>query len=256
MAAEDLGRLFDDDEMPPRLREQGKKLITGKVAESVTFLHAAVDRLAGIIDALLRLSRAGRVQYQWQTLEVGAIVQKVVDALHDSIKSKQAEITVDFLPDAWGDPTAVEQIFANLLDNAVPYLDPARPGRIEVGSVPPDWGDNLSDLQRLLCQRQRTGHSASVSGPDLHGVQSPASRRGTGRRDRARAWCAGWSSATADRSGSNRTPVWAQRFSSLCPPRPSKACSFLARHKNSERHPTRKALRNDNRTDLDRARRG
>ena len=147
LAAQELGRLFDDHEMPPRLREQGRKLITGTVAESVSFLHAAVDRVAGIIDSLLRLSRAGRVQFQWQTLEVGAIVQKVVDALRDSIKLKRAEITVLFLPTAWGDPTAVEQIFANLLDNAVRYLDPARPGRIEVGSVPPDWGDGLSDVR-------------------------------------------------------------------------------------------------------------
>ncbi len=55
LAAQELGRLFDDDEMPPRLRDEGRKLITGTVAESVRFLHAAVDRLAGIIDALLRL---------------------------------------------------------------------------------------------------------------------------------------------------------------------------------------------------------
>jgi signal transduction histidine kinase len=37
------------------------------------------------------------------------------------------------LPPAWGDPTAVEQIFANLIGNALNYLDPKRPGVIEVG---------------------------------------------------------------------------------------------------------------------------
>jgi signal transduction histidine kinase len=146
LAAGELGQLFDHPEMPPALRDDGRKLITGPVTESVTFLRAAVDRLARIIDSLLRLSRAGRVQFEWQLLEVSATVQKVVDALRDSIKSKRAEITVLFLPTAWGDPTAVEQIFGNLLDNAVRYLDPARPGRIEVGSVPPDWGDGLSNL--------------------------------------------------------------------------------------------------------------
>ncbi len=39
------------------------------------------------------------------------------------------------LPPAWGDPTAIEQMFANLLGNALNYLDPARPGVVEVGSV-------------------------------------------------------------------------------------------------------------------------
>ena len=51
------------------------------------------------------------------------------------------------MPTAWGDPTAVEQIFANLLGNAVTYLDPARPGRIEVGTQSTTGGDGESDLR-------------------------------------------------------------------------------------------------------------
>ena len=94
-----------------------------------------MGRLARIIDALLRLSRAGRVEYQWQTLDLATIVRKIVDALHDTITNKKAEVVVGELPPAWGDPTAVEQIFANLIGNAVHYLDGARSGRIEVGST-------------------------------------------------------------------------------------------------------------------------
>jgi signal transduction histidine kinase len=36
----------------------------------------------------------------------------------------------------WGDPTALEQVFANLIGNAVNYLDPAREGQIEIGTTP------------------------------------------------------------------------------------------------------------------------
>jgi signal transduction histidine kinase len=43
-------------------------------------------------------------------------------------------VTVGDLPPAWGDPQALEQVFANLIDNAVNYLDPQRPGQVEVGS--------------------------------------------------------------------------------------------------------------------------
>jgi signal transduction histidine kinase len=91
--------------------------------------------LARIIDALLRLSRAGRVEYQWRALNLETIVRKIVDALHDTITAKKAELSVGELPPAWGDPTAVEQVFANLISNAVHYLDGAKSGRIEVGST-------------------------------------------------------------------------------------------------------------------------
>ena len=38
------------------------------------------------------------------------------------------------LPSAWGDTTVLEQIFANLIGNALNYLDPERPGVVEVGT--------------------------------------------------------------------------------------------------------------------------
>jgi signal transduction histidine kinase len=133
-AYEQLQELLRKDAGPGAARHDGLKLVTENIEESIHYIQAAVGRLARIIDALLRLSRAGRVEYQWQSLNTATIVSRIVDALHDTISEKKAELVVGSLPDAWGDPTAVEQIFANLIGNAVQYLDPKRPGRIEVGS--------------------------------------------------------------------------------------------------------------------------
>jgi signal transduction histidine kinase len=63
------------------------------------------------------------------------LVQKIVEALGRTLAERKAEIAIRELSPAWGDPTALEQIFANLIGNAVNYLDSTRPGRIEVGEV-------------------------------------------------------------------------------------------------------------------------
>src|SRR5438876_12347399 len=49
------------------------------------------------------------------------------------IEQRGASVIVGDLPTAWGDPAALEQVFANLIGNALNYLDAQRPGVIEVG---------------------------------------------------------------------------------------------------------------------------
>ncbi len=138
LSCSDLRELFQREDVPEFVRRRGMQLMDRDIEESIRFIQAAVGRLARIIDALLRLSRAGRVEYQWQEVDIAATVSKIVDALHDSIVEAKVEVAIGELPPAWGDPTAVEQIFANLIANAVQYLDPARPGKIEVDVRGPD----------------------------------------------------------------------------------------------------------------------
>lgn len=120
-------------DLPADKRQQLLKLVDHDMAESIEFIRTAVGRLSTIIDALLRLSRVGRVQYQWQPVDVDATVRRVAAALRCTAAARQATIIIHQLPTAWGDPTAIEQIFANLIANALNYLNPARPGLIEVG---------------------------------------------------------------------------------------------------------------------------
>jgi len=114
-------------------RTAAKLLIDRDMAESVHYIQTAVTRLSGIIDALLRLSRAGRVEYRPRLVELPPVVSRIVEAMRVTIAERHAEITVLGLTPVWADPTAVEQIFANLIGNAVNYLDASRPGRIEIG---------------------------------------------------------------------------------------------------------------------------
>jgi signal transduction histidine kinase len=115
-------------------------VIDGDMAEAVRFIQTAVSRSSNIIDALLRLSRAGRVEYLWQRVNVDQVVHRVVDAIRGTSAQKGVRVTVGELPPAWGDSTAIEQIFGNLLANALNYLDPGRPGQIEIGSRPTEAG--------------------------------------------------------------------------------------------------------------------
>jgi signal transduction histidine kinase len=105
------------------------------VSEAIHFIQTGVVRLSTIIDALLHLSRVGRIEYQMYHVDVHAIVRRVVESMRSTIQEQQATVSVDSLPPVWGDAAALEQVFANLIDNALNYLSPQRPGEIQVGCL-------------------------------------------------------------------------------------------------------------------------
>ena len=54
------------------------------------------------------------------------------------IQRAGAKLEIGILPGCLGDETQINQVFSNLLDNAVKYLDPKRPGVISVSGIVED----------------------------------------------------------------------------------------------------------------------
>jgi PAS domain S-box-containing protein len=141
LISEEIREIIEGGQLSPALRERTVQLLEGEMAEAIHFIQTNVMRLSDIIDALLRLSRAGRVTYQWQLVNVHEVVERIVTSMAATIGERQASVVIKELPPAWGDPTAIDQILANLIGNALNYLDAKRPGRIEVACLPLEGGN-------------------------------------------------------------------------------------------------------------------
>ncbi len=88
----ELKSLFHRADVPSAVSQRGLGLLSENVEESIHYIRTAVGRLARIIDALLRLSRAGRVVYQSQMTDVTSIVGRIIDSLHDSISAARRDL--------------------------------------------------------------------------------------------------------------------------------------------------------------------
>ena len=142
-ASNDLRGVLALPALGPAERDRMLAILNADMAESLRFMQNGVLRTANIIDALLRLSRAGRFDYQQQQVDVAPIVQRIIDAMQGTIRAHHAQISVLPLVPTWGDATAIDQIFGNLIGNAVHYLDPQRAGHVEIGCVAQSQFDGL-----------------------------------------------------------------------------------------------------------------
>jgi PAS domain S-box-containing protein len=131
----EIRALLESDQVPTGIRQKAQSLIDGDVKQSLRFIQTGVLRLSNIIDALLRLSRIGRVEYECREVKMTDVVRRVVESMSAELFERGVEVRVHDLPSCSGDATAVEQLFANLIGNAMKYLDGERRGEIEVGAV-------------------------------------------------------------------------------------------------------------------------
>jgi signal transduction histidine kinase len=82
----------------------------------------------------LKLSRLGRTELNPELVKPEQIVHSLLKTLAHQVESRQTQVRVHPLPDLVIDRTAIERIFGNLLDNALKYLEPSRPGSIEISA--------------------------------------------------------------------------------------------------------------------------
>jgi signal transduction histidine kinase len=154
----------DPQATPPR----GIAQIDADFVESLDFIKQSTAKMDRLINAVLKLARSGQRQFQYEQLDTTAIVQGIATTLTHQTIASNAEIVIEPLPALVGDRLSVDQIFANLLDNALKYLDPARQGRIVVRGkavhnlVRFDVQDNgrgidAADLQRIFELFRRAG---------------------------------------------------------------------------------------------------
>ncbi len=121
-------------------RSAAAQALDEAVPEALGFIESSVTRMDHLIGALLRLSRVGYREFHLEELNTGELLADTLRSLAHQIESRKVELKIGLLPPITSDRTAIEQIFGNLLDNALKYLDPQRPGAIEVSAEETEEG--------------------------------------------------------------------------------------------------------------------
>src|SRR5262249_36496584 len=113
------------------LEEEDRRLST-EFSEALGFIKSSTDKMYRLIFAILKLTREGRRKFDPVRIDLRELINAVVKTLAHQAAEAHAEIRIASLPEIVSDRLALEQIFSNLIDNAIKYLKPGVPGEISI----------------------------------------------------------------------------------------------------------------------------
>ena len=131
-----IRQLLDSGDRSESAQKELKAILGRDVPEAMDFIQAGVAKIDTLLTGFLRFSRLGRAALTIVRLDMTAMLGEIAQTVEFQLKEAGTTLEVQPLPECRGDAIQVNQVFSNLIDNAIKYRHPERPGRIEIsGSV-------------------------------------------------------------------------------------------------------------------------
>ena len=115
----------------PELRPEDKQL-SQDFSEALGFITSSIGKMDRLISAILNLTREGRREFQPVPIDTRELIESIISSFAHQASEADAQIRIEPLPGIVSDRLALEQIFSNLIDNALKYLRPGVPGDIRI----------------------------------------------------------------------------------------------------------------------------
>lgn len=106
------------------LLEREKEYLTKTSIDYLTRIASSSIRMKQLVEAFLSYSRIGGASLTFESIDLNVLFKEVSTTLSDSIQEKQAVIEIDNLPTIQGSTIQLQQLFINLVGNALKYSKP------------------------------------------------------------------------------------------------------------------------------------
>jgi signal transduction histidine kinase len=134
------------DQLPSA--EAARAAVETDVPEAISFIQASTKKMDALINAILKLSREGRRTLNPEAIDLTALFAGISASVQHQFVDAGGEMVVEGpLPTIISDRLALEQVFGNLVDNAVKYQATGRPPVVHVKARPSRDGSIFVEVE-------------------------------------------------------------------------------------------------------------
>ncbi|MDH4239298.1 MAG: HAMP domain-containing histidine kinase, partial [Phycisphaerae bacterium] len=114
------------------MSEEVQTAFNKDVPEALGYILRSARKMDLLLSGLLRLSRLGQAAVDIERLDMNSMLADVIKNMEYQAQEAGATVDIETLPPCLGDASQINQVFSNILDNALKYLDKSRPGMIHI----------------------------------------------------------------------------------------------------------------------------
>jgi len=122
-----------DGPLKEQYQEEARTAAVEDLPEAIGFIRSSTRKMDGLINAILKLSREGRRTLKPELVDIDTLLRNVADNIQHQLNEANGSLEIEGkVSPIISDRLALDQIFGNLLDNAVKYKDPNRPLTLKI----------------------------------------------------------------------------------------------------------------------------
>ncbi len=138
LSINELIPVIQSDQLSEGVKEKVNAIIKEDIPESLKYISTSVSKMDLLLSGLLRLSRLGSSELEIEGLDMNRLMSEVISLFKSRISNLDIRLDISELPACKGDEILMNQIFSNLIDNSIKYLDLNQAGIIRISGYSRD----------------------------------------------------------------------------------------------------------------------
>jgi PAS domain S-box-containing protein len=110
------------------------KITNEDIPKTLNYIFSSVAKMDILINGLLQISRTGRIKMTIRKINMNLLFKTIIAAFNFQLTELSAKMIVKDLPDCYGDESQINQLFSNILGNAIKYGDKNKQLIIEISA--------------------------------------------------------------------------------------------------------------------------
>lgn len=129
-----IANIISESNLPSDKKNIVEESFKQKIPITLDYIFNNVSKMEKMLNGLLQISRTGRLDMNIQYVDVNKLLNQIVQSIDFQAKEKNATIVIDELPGCYGDENLLNQLFSNIIINALKYQHPNRKTEIKINA--------------------------------------------------------------------------------------------------------------------------